>query len=270
MVLVAASVATVSCSSPESDEVTTTSQEQREPTETTVPQSTTTESSITTSSAAVSPPGVLVFHKTAGFRHDSIEAGMTALEELLAETDDYEVTATEDASVFSAEGLQHFDVIVFMNTTGDVLDESQQEAMEEFIRAGKGFVGVHSAADTEYEWPWYGGLVGAYFDSHPDPQPAMLELVDSHPVVEEVPEQFERFDEWYNFGAHPEPDVTILATLDESSYEGGNMGEAHPIVWAHEYDGGRSVYVGFGHTPETFAEPLIRTLLGNAVRWAAG
>jgi cytochrome c len=150
-----------------------------------------------------------------------------------------------------------------------VLDESQQEAMEEFIRAGNGFVGVHSAADTEYEWPWYGELVGVYFDTHPDPQPAIVELAESHPVVEGVPEQFERFDEWYNFRAHPKPEVTILATLDEASYEGGNMGDAHPIVWAHEYDGGRSTYIGFGHTPETFAEPVVRTLLMNAITWTA-
>ena len=231
-----------------------------------MPQSTAPESTTTIS---VTPPlELLVFHKTGGFRHDSIEAGIAALEDL-AETNNHEVTATEDASVFTVDGLQPFDVIVFMNTTGDVLDESQQGAMDEFIQAGKGFVGVHSATDTEYEWPWYGGLVAAYFDSHPPPQQAMVNLVEPHPVVEGLPEQFERFDEWYNFRAHPGPAVTILATLDESSYEGGDMSEAHPIVWAHEYEGGRSVYIGFGHTSESFAEPLTRTLLSNAVRWAA-
>lgn len=239
------------------------------PTETTSSPSTTTQRSTSTTGDAVSPSGVLVFHKTTGFRHDSIEAGIEAVREI-AESEDREVTATDDASVFTAEGLQPYGVIVFLNTTGDVLDDGQQGAMEEFIRGGNGFVGVHSAADTEYEWEWYGGLVGAYFDSHPEPQSAAVEVVSSHPVAEGLPGQFERFDEWYDFRTQPGPEVTVLATLDESSYEGGGMGQSHPIVWAGEYDGGRAVYIGFGHTAESFGDQVLRTLLGNGIEWAAG
>lgn len=210
-----------------------------------------------------------MFHKTAGFRHGSIEAGIEALMEI-AQAEDREMTASDDPSVFTTEGLQPHGVVVFLNTTGDVLDDGQQRVMEEFIQGGKGFVGVHSAADTEYDWKWYEGLVGAYFDSHPEPQSAAVEVVTSHPVVDGLPGQFVRFDEWYNFRTQPGPEATVLATLDESSYEGGEMGQSHPIVWAGEYDGGRAVYIGFGHTPESFDEQLARTLLGNAIEWAAG
>lgn len=218
-----------------------------------------------------SPMNVLVFHKTAGFRHQSIEAGIEALE-LLGSDSGFEITATEDSSIFSDQSLDAFRVIVFLNTTGDVLVESEESAMEEFVRSGGGFVGVHAAADTEYEWEWYGGLVGAYFDGHPHPQAAVVEVAqpDAHPVVQGLSGRVERFDEWYNFRSHPGPEVTVLATLDESTYDGGTMGASHPIAWAHEYDGGRAVYIGFGHTSETFDEPLIRTLLDNAVHWAAG
>jgi type 1 glutamine amidotransferase len=207
---------------------------------------------------------VLVFHRTEGFRHDSIEAGIDAVDGLGG----YQVTATEDPAIFSSEGLDPFAVVVFLNTTGDVLDEPEQRSLEQFIASGKGFVGVHSAADTEYDWEWYGGLVGAYFASHPAPQTAAVQVTASHPVVEGLPDEMERFDEWYDFRAPPGEDVTVLAVVDESTYEGGAMGSNHPIVWAHEYEGGRAVYVGFGHTPESFEEPLVLTLLDNAIKWA--
>ena len=207
---------------------------------------------------------MLVFHRTEGFRHDSIEAGIDAVVALGG----YQVTATEDPAIFTSAGLEPFAVVVFLNTTGDVLDDAQQRSLEQFIASGKGFVGVHSAADTEYDWDWYGGLVGAYFDSHPTPQTAVVQVTASHPVVEGLPDEMERFDEWYDFRSPPDGDVTVLAVVDESTYEGGAMGSNHPIVWAHEYEGGRAVYVGFGHTPESFEEPLVLTLLDNAFRWA--
>ncbi|HUG08777.1 MAG TPA: ThuA domain-containing protein [Acidimicrobiia bacterium] len=210
---------------------------------------------------------MLVFHRTEGFRHASIEAGVDAFVEL-GSSSGYEVTATEDSSVFTTAGLEPYTVVVFLNTTGDVLDATQETAMEDFIRSGRGFVGVHSAADTEYDWDWYGGLVGAYFEDHPAPQTAVVAVTSTHPVVEGLPARMERFDEWYNFRGLPGSEVTVLATLDESTYEGGAMGSNHPIVWAHTYQGGRAVYIGFGHTEESFEEPLVRILLDNAVRWA--
>lgn len=235
-------------------------------------ETTTSETSVqaSTTRAQELSPGVLVFSKTAGFRHESIPAGVEATTEI-ARVAGFEATATEDASVFSSSSLESYDVIVFLNTTGDVLDASQQRAMEEFIASGKGFVGVHSAADTEYEWSWYGELVGAYFDGHPEPQQARVSFADpgSHPITEGMPAEVERFDEWYDFRSQPPSDATVLATLDESTYEGGAMGDPHPITWAREVHGGRSVYTGFGHTRESFEEPLVLDLLDNSIRWAA-
>jgi type 1 glutamine amidotransferase len=222
----------------------------------------------TTTTVDPAPRDVLVFHRTTGFRHESIGAGIRALEEL-GVAGGYEVTATDDPAVFTADQLASFGVIVFLNTTGDVLDEDQQAAMEQSIGSGRGFVGVHSAADTEYDWGWYGALVGAYFDTHPQPQDAMVAFA-AHPVTEGLPDQVERFDEWYDFQDRPPDGATILATVDESSYEGGAMGNPHPIAWAQEVHGARSVYIGFGHTGESFDEPLIRTLLDNAIRWVEG
>jgi type 1 glutamine amidotransferase len=211
----------------------------------------------------------LVFHKTAGFRHQSIGAGIDALADL-GDENGFSVTATDDAAVFTDEDLAGFEVIVFLNTTGDVLDEAQQGAMERFIAQDRGFVGIHSATDTEYEWAWYGQLVGAYFENHPAPQAATVHVTaPDHPVMRDIPTRFERFDEWYNFTAVPEG-AEILATLDESSYEGGKMGDPHPIVWAQELDGARSLYTGFGHTEEAFSEELVLDHLGDGIRWAAG
>lgn len=222
-----------------------------------------------TTSTAFGPLQVLVFHKTAGFRHDSIPAGIAAITEL-GEEHGYIVTATGDASVFTRSGLADYDVIVFLSTTGDILNGDQEHAMERFIRAGNGFVGIHSATDTEYEWPWFKGLVGAYFDSHPAPQTATVSILESeHWTMQGLPTSFVRFDEWYNFRSLPGPGVMIIATLDENSYQGGNMGESHPIVWAQEYDGGRSWYTAFGHTVESFSEPLVLTHLVNGILWAA-
>jgi len=213
---------------------------------------------------------VLVFHETAGFAHDSIMAGVAAITELGNEGG-FTVTASDDSSLFTAPGLAEYDVIVFLNTTGDVLDPGEEQAMEGFIGSGKGFVGVHAATDTEYDWEWYGGLVGAYFAGHPEQQTATVRSTGSrHPAGEGLPESFQRFDEWYNFTAPPGPEVVVLATLDETSYEGGTMGAEHPIVWAQEYEGGRSFYTGMGHTVESYSEPLFRTHLANGVTWAAG
>lgn len=266
----------VSCSAPATDQGATTSVAPTEATSTTalvttttVPVATTTIPLTTTTTAASFD--VLVFHKTGGFRHPSIEVGIAALEDM-ASSGGFTVFTSEDGAIFAPGELDDYEVVAFLSTTRDVLDESQQAAMEEHIRSGKGFVGVHAAADTEYQWPWYGGLVGAYFDGHPAVQPAQVDLAlpATHPIVEGLPTSLELRDEWYDFRAHPGPEVTILATVDETTYEGGTMGEPHPIAWAQEYDGGRSVYLGFGHTPESFSQPFVRDLLENALRWAAG
>ena len=215
-------------------------------------------------------PVVLVFSKTAGFRHGSIPSGIAAMRSLGKEHG-FRVEATEDASWFRPEMLSRFDSVVFLNTTGDVLDDEQQRTFEAFIRAGKGFVGVHSAADTEYDWPWYGKLVGAWFKTHPRIQPADINVEDRRfPATAFLPETWRRTDEWYVYRDSPRPRVKVLLSLDESSYEGGGMNGDHPIAWYQEFDGGRAFYTGGGHTDESYKEPLFRRHLAEAVLWSAG
>lgn len=222
------------------------------------------------SAAAQDPYEVLVFSKTAGFRHDSIDEGITALGELGAEND-FAVTATEDATTFTGDALARFKVVVFLHTTGDVLDATQQTAFEEYIAGGGAYVGVHSASDTEYDWPWYGELVGAYFQSHPQIQNATVVIEDqTHDATAHLGTTWQRTDEWYNFRANPRADVQVLASLDESSYSGGTMNGDHPIAWCKEYAGGRSFYTGGGHTAESYAQEDFRRHLLGGIRWAAG
>lgn len=214
---------------------------------------------------------VLVFSRTAGYRHTSIESGVAALEGL-AQQHEFSLTATENASVFSESGLAPYDVVLFLSTTGDVLDAGQQLAFESFIRSGRGYVGVHAASDTEYDWPWYGGLVGAYFRDHPDVQSASILVEDSdHPATAHLPASWTRRDEWYAFRENPRERVEVLLCLDESTYDHavGSMGEDHPIAWYHEYDGGRAFYTGLGHTEESYQEPAFLEHLWGAIRWAA-
>lgn len=226
---------------------------------------------------AAAPPGeqqegerILVFSKTAGFRHDSIPDGIAALRELGAEGG-FTVEDTEDAAVFTPDRLAEYDAVVFLSTTGDVLDEEQQAAFEGYIQQGGGYAGVHAAADTEYDWPWYGGLVGAWFDSHPLIQPATVEVEDrAHPATAHLGVTWDRTDEWYNYRANPRENVRVLAALDEESYHGGTMDGDHPIVWCQEYEGGRAFYTGGGHTKESYAEDAFRAHLLGGIRWAAG
>jgi glucose/arabinose dehydrogenase/PKD repeat protein len=215
---------------------------------------------------------VLVFSKTAGFRHSSIEAGIAAIQQLGAEHD-FDVTATEDATVFNDADLAEHDVVVWLSTTGDVLNADQQAAFERYIQAGGGYAGIHAASDTEYDWPWYGELVGAYFDSHPQNQTATIKVEDpAHPSTAHLDPRWTRFDEWYNFQDNPRGDVHVLAALDESSYDpgGGAMGYDHPVAWCQDYDGGRAWYTALGHTEESFAEPEFLDMVLGGLETAAG
>jgi type 1 glutamine amidotransferase len=221
--------------------------------------------------SARAKPRILVFTKTAGFRHESIPAGITAVRELGA-ANGLTVDATENSGAFTNTNLAHYDAVVFLMTTGDVLDESQQRSFERFIRRGGGFAGVHSAADTEYGWAWYGGLVGAYFKSHPQLQRATVRIVARHPSTTGLPRTWMRTDEWYNFARNPRPSVHVLATVDETSYSPGPdaMGADHPIAWWHAYQGGRAWYTAGGHTAASYADPLFRRHLLGGIRYAAG
>ncbi|WP_422125787.1 ThuA domain-containing protein, partial [Streptomyces graminilatus] len=203
---------------------------------------------MSTTAASTPPPWhadrVLVFSKTAAFRHDSIPDGITALKELGADAG-FEVDATEDATAFTPANLRRYAAVVFLSTTGDVLTDPQQAAFESYIHHGGGYMGIHSAADTEYDWAFYGGLVGAYFQGHPAIQPARTVVEDrAHPATATLGADWNRVDEWYNYRSNPRSSVHVLASLDESSYTGGTMNGDHPIAWCQNYAGGRSFYTG--------------------------
>lgn len=213
---------------------------------------------------------LLVFSKTAGYRHDSIEAGIQALRRL-GEAHRFAIEASEDSAIFTPERLAKFDVIVFLSTTGTLFDADQREAFQGFIRGGGGFVGIHAAADTEYDWPWYGDLVGGYFRSHPHIQEAKIEVEDrKHPATRHLPEIWVHTDEWYDFIENPREKVRVLMSLDQDSYEGSLMGEDHPIAWYREFDGGRTFYTGVGHTKESYSDEAVLAHFAGAIEWAAG
>ncbi|HWA75544.1 MAG TPA: ThuA domain-containing protein [Polyangiaceae bacterium] len=217
------------------------------------------------------PVHLLIFTRTLGYRHPSIDVGIGALTGLGAARG-WQVDSTDDPSRFSDAGLAAFNVVLFLSTTGDVLDDAQQLAMQRFIRARHGFVGVHSASDTEYDWPWYGELVGAYFSAHPAIQEASVIVeTKNHPATAALSSPWLRTDEWYGFRSNPRANATILLRLDESSYDpaGTGMGEDHPIAWAHEFEGGRALYTALGHTDESYQEPEFLAHLAGAVEWAA-
>ncbi|MBT1701812.1 ThuA domain-containing protein [Chryseosolibacter indicus] len=210
---------------------------------------------------------ILVFSKTKGYRHESIEAGKVALIEL-GKKNNFEVDTTESASNFNEENLKRYKAIVFLNTTQDVLDPVQQVDFKRFIEAGGGFVGIHAAADTEYEWPWYGKLVGAYFKSHPQVQEATIKKVRPF-GPNTLPDTWTKTDEWYNY-KNISSDLNVIYNLDETTYKGGENGESHPIAWYHEYEGGRAFYTGLGHTDETFSDPLFQEHLLQGIQYAIG
>ncbi|MEM7187561.1 MAG: ThuA domain-containing protein [Bacteroidota bacterium] len=212
---------------------------------------------------------VLVFAKTDGYVHESIAAGMSALVRM-GYLNEFNVETSQDASLFTSENLKRFKAVVFLNTTGDILNNEQEEAFQQYIQNGGGFVGIHAAADTEYDWPWYGKLVGAYFESHPDQQTARIDVIDrSHGSTQHLPEIWEHFDEWYNY-KQISSDIKVLATLDEDSYKGGNNGDFHPIAWYQEFDGGRMFYTGLGHVSEVYKNEKFLTHLLGGIEYVMG
>lgn len=213
---------------------------------------------------------VLVFHKTEGFRHGSISEGFRAIEELGKENG-FKVTDAADASKFQGDQLNSYGLIIFLNTTEDVLNEEQQEVFKNNIENGGNFFGIPAATDTEYEWPWYGKLIGAYFAGHPAVQEAKI-IVErpGHPTVSNLPPVWKRTDEWYNF-KEVHPDNIVLLSLDEDSYKGGKNGDFHPLAWYRQLDeGGISIYTGVDHTKESYREPEVLEHIRRCILFALG
>lgn len=216
-------------------------------------------------SATAPPPRVLVFTRTAGYRHDSIPAAVAAIRALASEAK-LQTEHGEDASAFTPANLARYRVVVFANTTGDVLDQAQQRALEDFVAAGGGFVGIHAAADTEYDWPWYGTLVGAWFHSHPQGvQTARVAFADEGIVARG--RTWRATDEFYNYRSAPR--ARIVATLAESDYAGGTMGDPHPIAWCRAQGAGRAWYTGLGHRAALYGDATYLRHLARGLRYAA-
>lgn len=212
---------------------------------------------------------LLVFSKTAGYHHNSIDAGMVAITKLASENR-IKIDTTTDAGYLTEANLAQYSAVIFLSTTGDVLNNYQQADFERYIQAGGGFVGIHAAADTEYDWPWYNQLVGAYFQSHPHQQKAKISILDrSHPSTQHLPDTWEHFDEWYNYRSIADG-LNVLMNLEESSYEGGENGANHPIAWYREFDGGRTFYSGLGHTDEAYTDELFLKHIWGGIEYAMG
>lgn len=201
---------------------------------------------------------LLVFTGTAGYRHDSIAAGVATLREL-----GYDIEHTEDPAVFDST-LDGFAALVFLNTSGDIVGTGERKAaIESYVGDGGPFVGIHCAAATEDDWPFYRRLIGARFLGHPDIQPGRVLVADAdHPATAPLPAVWDWVDEWYNFDVRP--DARLLLTADESSYEGGSMGDQHPLAWCR--DG--FFYTALGHSIEAYTDALFRAHLRGGIDWS--
>ena len=219
---------------------------------------------------------ILVFGKTAGYHHESIAAGNAAIQKLGTQNN-FDADTTTDAAMFTEDTLKKYAAVVFLSTTGDVLDYLQEAAFERYIQAGGGYMGIHAAADCEYDWGWYGRLVGGYFLSHPgindtfpNIQPGILQVVDKdNNATKFLPAAWKRTDEFYSYKKLSK-DTKVLLKIDEKSYHGGANGDNHPMAWYHEYDGGRAFYTALGHTKESFAEDLYLKHILGGIQYAIG
>jgi cytochrome c len=220
-------------------------------------------------SKIVEKPKILVFTKTSGYHHASIAAGTTAIIKLGAENN-FSVDTTSDAAKITEATLSKYSAVVFLSTTGYMLNNYQQADLERYMQAGGNYVGVHAAADAEYDWHWYGRLVGAYFDSHPAMQEAVLNVIDkNHPSTRALPDTWKRTDEWYNFKSISK-NIHVLITIDENSYKGGTNGVNHPMAWYHDFENGRAFYTELGHTDESYSDPAYLKHLLGGIQYAIG
>jgi glucose/arabinose dehydrogenase len=224
---------------------------------------------ISCSNKRSSTPHVLVFSKTAGFHHSSIPAGIKALQEM-GQKNGFTVDTTSNTNYFNEDSLKKYAALIFLSATGDILSGNEEIAVERYMQSGGGFVGIHAASDAEYDWTWYGQMIGAYFESHPAQQEANIIVKDNtHPATKGLPATWKRFDEWYNFKKISK-DLKVLLTIDEKSYTGGKNGEFHPMSWYHEFDGGRVFYTELGHTDESYADPIYLNHLLGGIQYAIG
>jgi uncharacterized protein len=220
----------------------------------------------------------LLVTTTRGWHHEALHYGVVALQQL-AQKNEFALDLFQDPKSFTDKNLEQYRVVIFLHTTGDIFDSSQQKVMERFIQGGKGFVGIHSASDTEYDWPWYTKLVGRMFYIHPAIQTAKLTVLDkTFPGLQGFTDGRLWTDEWYEFGPEKVAGLQYALGVDESTYnaktngrdkKGEGMGTFHPLAWYHNFDGGRSFYTALGHVPATFSDAAFLQHIYAGIRWAA-
>jgi type 1 glutamine amidotransferase len=214
-------------------------------------------------------PTVLIFCKTNGYHHASITTGIAAITKL-GQENGFAVDTTADSTWFRKKILKRYAALVFLSPTGKVFGPAEEKALQDYIHHGGGFVGIHAAADCEYNWQWYGDLVGGYFKSHPKQQEAKFIIVDkNNPATQGLPDPWTHFDELYNYKYYA-PDIKVLIKIDESSYTGGANGDNHPMSWYHDFEGGRSFYTALGHTDAAWSDPLFLHHLLGGIQYAMG
>jgi type 1 glutamine amidotransferase len=220
----------------------------------------------------------LLVTATKGWRHESLHYGVDAIKKL-GERHYFEVVIQQDPASINDKYLADFQVVIFLNTTGDIFDSAQQRSFERFIRSGKGYVGIHSASDTEYDWEWYTKLVGRTFRIHPEIQTAKLRVLnDSFPGMRSFVDYQLWTDEWYEFGPEKTVGLNYLLAVDEGTYSpevqwgntvGKGMGAFHPLSWYHKYDNGRSFYTSLGHLPLIYTNEIFLDHIYGGIYWAA-
>lgn len=232
----------------------------------------------------VGPKGVLIFAKTNGFRHESIEPGIRALRKA-GRQKGWDVRTTENGAFFTDDYLRRFRVVVFLSTTGDVLTPAQKKAFERFVETGGGYAGIHAASDTEHGWVWYGRLLGTHFRDHPvlpNPTPNAELITDdrTHPATRHLPARWRKTDEWYDYrqSVRGNGHIRVLLSLNEASYPAvwstnpfgwiTKMGGDHPVSWTNTVGNGRVFYTGLGHTPETFTDRYAMPHIVAGIAWA--
>ncbi len=220
----------------------------------------------------------LLVNTTRGWMHTSGHTGVDAIKDL-AERNNFELVIQEAPTAINDKNLEQFQVVIFLNTTGDIFDSASQKAFERFIQSGKGYVGIHSASDTEYDWPWYNQLVGRMFLIHPAIQTAKLKVVnDSFPGMKTFTNNQLWTDEWYTFGPEKANNLKYILAVDEKSYspkvawgekKSDGMGAFHPIAWYHTHDGGRAFYTALGHLPAIYTDKQFLDHIYGGIYWAA-
>ncbi len=207
------------------------------------------------------------------FYHECIPAANKMLVKM-AKQHGWDMEMAADADEVDNQVVKDVDVIIFNNVGGDFLSEKEQNAIEKFIKSGGGFVGIHMATAAERNWEWYHDMLGGvYFTGHPPMQKGLVYLEEKfseHPLNQGIPKEFEWEDEWYEWNQNPRPNVNVLMTVDESSYEGGKMGEDHPVAWFLEFQGGKIFYTGLGHKPESYSDPLLIKQIENGILYVIG